>query len=126
VVSLDDLQQLNLPMALPQEIMASMVASEVWSALTTSSSFITGTGLKKWRPPTRSCLFTSYKDFFKGQLSLWLYCTVIAEFSALGQKFGKKTKQRICKDFKKRQELSLLLFCSLLSVEPNSGAFLCQ
>jgi hypothetical protein len=50
---------LNLPMALPQEIMASIVASEVWSALTTSNSFMTGTGLKKWRPPTRSCLFTS-------------------------------------------------------------------
>jgi hypothetical protein len=78
LVSLDNLQQLNLPMARPQEIMASIVTSEVWSALTTSSSFITGTGLKKWRPPTRSCLFTSYiKIVLKGQLSIWLYGTVV-------------------------------------------------
>ena len=41
-------------MALPHSTMAENVSSEVSGIRTTSSSFITGTGLKKCSPPNRS------------------------------------------------------------------------
>merc|ERR1719495_2449236 len=43
-----------LPIAFPQATMALKVSSEVSGILTTSKSFITGTGLKKWSPPNLS------------------------------------------------------------------------
>ena len=42
--------------AFPQSSIALNVSSDVSGILTTSKSFITGTGLKKWSPPNLSSL----------------------------------------------------------------------
>ena len=47
----------TLVIAFPQSIMDWKVSSDVSGVRTTSKSFMTGTGLKKWRPPNRSNLF---------------------------------------------------------------------
>lgn len=48
-----------LPTALPHDIIAWYVSSDVWGILTTSNSFITGTGLKKCKPPNLSLLLVT-------------------------------------------------------------------
>ena len=66
----------NIFFTFPQATIALKVSSDVSGILTTSNSFITGTGLKKWSPPNLKTL--RMIDAFllwllsEGKMDIWI------------------------------------------------------